>query len=94
MCRSSAIRLFATLAAAVSIFSSGCQCCHFTECYADIIDDVSDHKIVLDGLYNPATDLNRIGKPDWCACPLNRAICNCGRCRLNHSENATNSGAN
>jgi len=54
---------------------AGCQCCGVTERYADVVDDVSDHKPVLDRLYHPAYDLTRIGKPDWCCNRLNRWWC-------------------
>ena len=79
MCSFRACRLFLLLAAACSLWISGCQCCGFTEHYADLIDDVSDQKVALDCLYCPSTDLNRIGKPDWAACPINRVLCKLGR---------------
>jgi len=45
-----------------------------TDCYGDLIDDVSDHNLEVDCLYCPAYDLTRIGFPDWCECPFNRAL--------------------
>jgi hypothetical protein len=57
------------------VAGGGCQCCHVFEPYADVIDHVSDHEHSLECLYHPAFDLNRIGKPDWCTCPLNRLLC-------------------
>jgi hypothetical protein len=57
-----------------------CRC--ITDHYADIIDDVNDHSPTFDCLYCPAFDLTRIGKPDWCECPMNRCLdwqCSCNR---------------
>ncbi|GAB4145260.1 MAG: hypothetical protein Tsb009_17340 [Planctomycetaceae bacterium] len=68
--------------------SLGCQCCKWTERYADLVDDVSDRKPNLDRFYRPEWDLNRIGKPDWCRSKWNRWWCgeaccadsSCGHC--------------
>jgi hypothetical protein len=54
--------------------ASGCQCHPALDCYADCIDDVSDHEWELDHLYCPCCDLTRIGMPDWCACKINRCL--------------------
>ncbi|MEX0718327.1 MAG: hypothetical protein WD066_17160 [Planctomycetaceae bacterium] len=59
--------------------SAGCQCHPCArDCYSGVIDCANDHAPVFDRLYHPAFDLTRIGQPDWCACPLNRAICGPG----------------
>lgn len=57
------------------IGASGCQCCALFDCYADVIDHVSESSPRFDCLYHPSLDLNRIGKPDWCQCPVNRLLC-------------------
>jgi hypothetical protein len=62
--------------------SSGCLCRWKTDCYGDLIDDISDHNFEVDCMYCPAFDLTRIGFPDWCACPMNRAL-DCQRCADN-----------
>lgn len=56
---------------------SGCQCCALTEHYACLIDCISDHEHAMERFYHPEWDLNRIGRPDWCRCRLNRALCPC-----------------
>lgn len=53
---------------------SGCQCCPLTDCYGNVVDDVNDHHIYFDRVYNPRFDLTRMGKPDWCS-PINRMFC-------------------
>jgi hypothetical protein len=63
--------LFALIAVAAH---SGCQCCPALDCYAGVIDDISDHECELDPLYCPCFDLTRIGKPDWCECCINRVL--------------------
>jgi len=57
---------------------AGCQCCHKTECYSDVIDDVSDHTFCMDRFYSPTCDLTRIGYSDWCESELNRTWCSLG----------------
>jgi hypothetical protein len=71
-----------TLCLAVLASASGCLCRWKTDCYGDLIDDISDHDLELDCLYCPALDLTRIGFPDWCECPVNRAL-DCQRCAEN-----------
>jgi len=63
--------------AGVCVGLSGCQCCALTEHYASLIDCISDHEHAMERFYHPELDLNRIGRPDWCRCPLNRALCPC-----------------
>lgn len=53
---------------------AGCQCSPKLNCYANIIDDISDQEGDLDYLYHPGLDLTRIGKPDWCQDPVNRLL--------------------
>ena len=53
---------------------SGCQCCPLFDCYANVIDDVSDTHVYFDRVYNPRFDITRMGKPDWCS-PLNNHLC-------------------
>jgi hypothetical protein len=65
--------LLAGLAASLS----GCQCCALTEHYACLIDCISDHEHAMERFYHPGWDLNRIGRPDWCRCPINRHLCPC-----------------
>jgi len=67
--------VLAAVAVVLTVALSGCQCVSLTEKYADHIDDISDHPPRLDWLYHPCFDLTRIGKPDWCQCPLNRLSC-------------------
>lgn len=55
----------------------GCQCWCVYEPYADAVDCIADHEHHLDPLYRPWYDLTRIGRPDWCQCGLNRALCRC-----------------
>lgn len=81
-------RLFAVITCLFTIaLISGCQCSPLTAKYADLIDDISDQPFRLDPLYIPALDVNRIGRPDWCQCPLNRLWCGygcrncCSRCQ-------------
>lgn len=59
---------------------AGCQCCGLTERYADHIDDIADWEPDVSCIYTPCLDLTRIGKPDWCACGLNRWWCVRGCC--------------
>jgi hypothetical protein len=61
---------------------SGCQCCALTEHYACLIDWASDHERAEEISYHPGWDLNRIGRPDWCRCRLNRALCPCACSRV------------
>lgn len=56
---------------------SGCQCCRLFDHYADAVDCVATHETALDALYHPGLDLTRIGRPDWCQCGFNRALCRC-----------------
>jgi hypothetical protein len=65
------------------VSACGCQCCFLYEPYADAVDCVADHEHHFDRLYRPWYDLTRIGRPDWCQCPLNRALCPCAcqRCK-------------
>lgn len=58
---------------------TGCQCLGISEAYMDGIDRVSDRDGAWDAVYSPAYDLTRIGRPDWCSYPVNRALCPC-RC--------------
>ncbi|MEX0700742.1 MAG: hypothetical protein WD069_01460 [Planctomycetales bacterium] len=63
---------------ALAVFP-GCQCHPCARDGAsDAVDCVNDHAPVFDHLYHPAFDLTRIGQPDWCAYPLNRALCGPG----------------
>lgn len=61
---------------------SGCQCCALTEHYACLIDWISDHERAEEISYHPGWDLNRIGRPDWCTCRVNRLLCPCACARL------------
>lgn len=61
---------------------SGCQCCPLTENYACLIDWISDHERDEEKSYHPGWDLNRIGRPDWCCCRLNRRLCPCACSRV------------
>ena len=56
------------------VAASGCQCSPHLNCYANIIDDISDYEAELDHIYCPALDLTRIGKPAWCERPLTRVL--------------------
>ena len=56
---------------------SGCQCCALTNHYACLIDRISDHEHTKERFYHPELDLNRIGRPDWCQCRVNRVLCGC-----------------
>lgn len=60
---------------------AGCQCHPFTHHYGDFIDDISDTEFYAEVFYHPELDLTRIGKPDWCRCPINRALCHGPCCR-------------
>lgn len=62
---------------------SGCQCCTLFDHYAAWVDCVADDEHHFERIYVPAWDLNRIGRPDWCQCRLNRAFCRCAcdRCK-------------
>ncbi|MGH7199376.1 MAG: hypothetical protein ACREJB_02155, partial [Planctomycetaceae bacterium] len=44
-------------------------------------DDISDTEFYAEVFYHPELDLTRIGKPDWCRCPINRALCRGPCCR-------------
>lgn len=59
---------------AFSIGLAGCQCCALTERYQDHIDHIADRSPHLERFYHPGLDLTRIGYPDWCQTPINRAI--------------------
>lgn len=61
---------------------TGCQCCALTEHYACLIDRISDHEHAKERFYHPELDLNRIGRPDWCSCRLNRLLCPCACSRV------------
>lgn len=65
----------------VAAFGTGCQCSPLYESYNDLIDDVADVDPELDPLYCPQLDLTRIGHPDWCQSPVNRALCARACCR-------------
>ena len=65
---------------ALLALASGCQCCPTAECYYQKIDCIADSELELDWLYFPELDVSRIGKPDWCRCPVNRLLCCCA-CR-------------
>lgn len=58
----------------ISIGLAGCQCCELTERYQDHIDHIADRSPHLERFYHPGLDLTRIGYPDWCQNPINRAI--------------------
>lgn len=78
------MRWIAIAAICTATLGSGCAVCRCkTECCADVVDDISDHECELDCLYCPSLDVSRIGKPDWCQCPinacLNRSQCACNR---------------
>jgi hypothetical protein len=66
-------RLMSVCAVILSLFS-GCQCCPLFDRYANVVDDVNEHHIYFDRVYNPRCDLTRMGKPDWCS-PLNNRFC-------------------
>lgn len=55
--------------------STGCQCTRLTDCYSNVIDDVSDHEGCMDDCYCACFDLTRIGYSDWRACKCNRIWC-------------------
>lgn len=69
---------FVILSLTVMTLLSGCQCCGWTENYADAIDDIADHqdfKRGLDDCYCEKLDVSR-----WCMnrrCPPS----NCQQCR-------------
>jgi hypothetical protein len=70
------VSIFVLLAGVVASFS-GCQCCAVTEHYASLIDCISDQEHAMERFYHPCWDLNRIGRSDWCSCPINRHLCPC-----------------
>ena len=63
---------------------SGCQCSPWTARYANRIDDISDRKMEIDGVYQPGLDVSRIGMPDWGRYGRNHKRCknNCRKCQL------------
>jgi hypothetical protein len=63
-----------SIAAVLLGLVSGCQCCPWTDCYGNVVDDINDTHIYFDRVYNPRWDLTRMGKPDWCG-PINRLFC-------------------
>ena len=72
--------LFAT---AIAVAGAGCQCSPLLRPSGDLIDDISDHPPRAEWLYSAGWDLNRIGKPDWCAKSPFRGLCRrrCQVCR-------------
>ncbi len=70
---------YAGLCALMLCCATGCQCCFLFEPYAQAVDEVATCPCNLDCLYIPALDLTRIGRRDWCECPVNRLMCGC-RC--------------
>lgn len=66
--------LWISVAAIAIGLISGCQCCPWTDCYGNVVDDVNDTHVYFDRVYNPRFDLTRMGKPDWCG-PINRLFC-------------------
>lgn len=78
------MRWIAAALCAAAFASTGCEVCRWKQdCWADVIDDVSDHECELDCLYCPELDISRMGKPDWCQCPINAWLdwrqCSCNR---------------
>ena len=59
-------RLMSVCAVILSLIS-GCQCCLLFDHYANVVDDVNEHHVYFDRVYNPRCDLTRMGKPDWCS---------------------------
>ena len=43
-----------------SLLMTGCHCCGWSEHYADMIDDVSDHQGCLDRYYCEKLDVTRL----------------------------------
>lgn len=51
----------------VCCFGAGCKFGRLTNAKMDCVDSWNDaHQWRLDRFYNPATDLTRAGKDDWC----------------------------
>ncbi len=57
----------------------GCRCCPSSNCYYNVVDDISDKQLTLDRFYRPTLDISRAGMPDWCQSRLNCKLCGC-RC--------------
>jgi hypothetical protein len=74
-----ATRLRGVLGLLVGFAMAGCQCCECTERLADLTDRISSRECAAEVFYHPGLDLTRIGRRDWCECPINHWLCPC-RC--------------
>ena len=80
------MRWIAVALCTMTLASTGCTVCRWTtDCCGDVIDDISDHECELDCLYHPSLDVSRIGKPDWCQCPINSCL-DCRQCACNRPD--------
>ncbi|MBL4883918.1 MAG: hypothetical protein JKY95_05210 [Planctomycetaceae bacterium] len=64
---------------------SGCQSGPWSARYNDRIDDISDHKLAIEGIYEPGLDVSRAGMPDWRRYGRNHKWRDC-KCRMCQSR--------
>lgn len=64
----------------LSLVQTGCHCCGVSECYSDVIDDVSDKDLCLDRYYCEKLDVTRWCMNRQCGCRHDGQHCpRCGR---------------